>query len=66
MGTISAIASVFMVLIAALGLYIRLRGSGREKQKQAERAAENARKDADIASEPFVDNPLDGMRKKAD
>ena len=58
---ITAVASAL-----SIGIYLYFTWQGR-KQAQAEIDADKAKKarhDADIAAEPFVDNPLDELRKK--
>ena len=53
------LAMIAIVVFMAIEL-----GKNKERTKQAVQTAKDKDEDAQIASEPFISNPLDGMRPK--
>ena len=53
-----------ILLVAAIAVLSGYLGAERERRRQAERIAKERSRDAEIAVEPFIDNPASGMRPK--
>jgi hypothetical protein len=53
-----------ILLVTAIAVLSGYLGAERERRRQAERIAKERSRDAEIAVEPFIDNPAAGMRAK--